>query len=217
MASPSDCVEEGSIDRNGDCFIERILVPRVGAVLRVSGDAALRLERVVRAAQSAWVGRVVENVDLGDLPHVPSCVLEYTPGISLLSLLAQSSSSGRPFPVQAAALAVHDAALGLEAVLHARARLEPDGVLEAISPISVRIGFNGSVAFLPTINEDPALADIIGVYPLEFRNRRGIELGPQYSPEAMRGIIRDASEPVFFLGALLALTLGGTLDMGSAE
>ncbi len=209
--------DEGFIDRVHQHSLTRTIVENVGAVLAVSGPNALDLGRLASAGPCAWVPRVLP-LDADQLPPTAnfeaSIACEYLPGVSLLSLLAQARATRRLVPLQAVAVAVHDAALGVDASRRAAARL--DLRLEPVTPLSVRLGFRGNVQVFPLPSAMDDMRDIIGIYPVSnfLGTERGVDLGSSISPEAALGLPLPESEPVFHLGGLLVTSLRGRVVGG---
>ena len=213
---------EGFVDRQHEYRVFRSLVSRVGTVLELVGPAAEAIGRLAQASACAWIPNMIPGVVFEprrDEFFEERAAFTYVPGVSLLTLLAQSRASRRPLPVQAAVVALHDAALGVEAAWRARGTLEEIHRFAPVSGLSVRIGFDGGVSVLPLLTVDAQLRDIIGAYPISIGQlaERGVEVGPPFSPEGARGAPTTDSEPVFFLGALLAIALGGNTEAHGSD
>lgn len=211
-------VDEGFVDRGHEHVLCRTIIENVGPVLVLSGPRAPTAGRLADAGACAWVPsrlalRTAQWPEWMNLDV--SVAWEYLPGVSLLSLLAQARASRRFVPVQAAAVAVHDAALGFEAVR--RAGLTLGLRLEPLTPLSVRVGFRGDVQVIPLPNAEDAGGDTSDQYVMAnfLGSERGVDLGSAISPEAAYGLPLAESEAVFHLGALLVTSLRGRVVGGA--
>lgn len=206
---------EGFLDRAHEYALSRTVVEGRGAVMTMTGPELEALVPLLQRAACAWVPQVTSGVVVeGVEPLQPQLSFGFAPGVSLLSLLAQSRSTRRHLQPQAVAVLVHDAALGFEALR--RAALQGELRLQTPTLLAVRVGFAGNVVVFPVPDSFDDLRDIIGIYPVARITgvERGVDLGVSFSPEAARGLALPDSDVVFHLGSLLASCLRGRVVGG---